>query len=198
MLPRNIGMLIAVAVVGGLAACTVRKNRANGILWFGLLTYAVIAMASVAEHRAGEFGATPGLWPRYNVENATLLVLVGVVGVSALRLESAGRHIAIELAVLVAVVLQLQSPRVGYDWNCRENRLYVDNVRESLRTHPDERFLNTLVPANVVPNWMYPANTVEKFLPLFGQRVQVSDHLTATCVLDRYGFVHPYVSRDPK
>jgi hypothetical protein len=122
-------------------------------------------MGAVARHRAGEFGARAATWPRYNVENATVLLLVMAASSSGLILRETAKLRTIALAMLIVANLQLQSWNVGYPWPTTDIRSYVTAFRAyQLSGRPP---LKGIVPPWVVPKWATPYNRTEYFSRLF-------------------------------
>jgi len=166
----NGSVLFASLVVIALILATIRAQKRVGILWLGFLCYVIVAMSAVAFYRSGEYGWLPGAWPRYNVENATFLVLTSMASLSGLRLRRRGVALLLAVAAAIALNLQVQSTRLDHGWSPENIRRYVaefQDYHERRRRDPTLAAKKGTVPAWVVPPWMSPHNRIEWFERLF-------------------------------
>ena len=144
-----------VALAAGIVA-TIAAGRSVWILWASFGIYLVVSMATIGHERVAEYGIWCGRWGRYNVENATFLVLVAMVASSGLQLSMRMRQAAVVAALLVAANLQGQSHRVSYNYPYAAIREYVEQVRVGALPGNAQP-----VPAWVVGAWAAPYNRTD-------------------------------------
>jgi hypothetical protein len=192
--PYPVGIGLPLVLVGAYMAVTIRARRSNGILWLGLGGFIVCAQGVIAWKRAGVLGSEMARTLRYNVEDAVFLLLVCMLSSSALALGKRAQRTAVALSVAVAIVLQLQSSKVHYDWNVAETCVYTDNLKASVTAldhEPNAVVLEARVPGTIIVDWMAPYNTMSRFLPLFSPHAKVAGAGLATWEIEPDGHAKP-------
>jgi hypothetical protein len=153
-------------------------GRYAAILWSCYAVYVVAAMGAIAITRAQHFGSDVGRSLRYNIENATFLLLILLVAFAAR--PSADRPqsypsrraatVGVVLAVLVSINLQVQSRKLPDHWNVAAVRSYVDALSHSLaemRGKENVTISDEPVPDYILLPWMAPYNQYRFFMTLF-------------------------------
>jgi hypothetical protein len=190
------GILIANLCVAGLLSASILRNRRTVILWLGFTAYFVVSIGTIGWNRAVPFGLEAAEIKRYYAD----ILCYGVVfALVALAPRQNGRAVpparlawpwVSAATAVLAFHLSGAATRVPHLWYAgpEQPAAFAANVRDALsRLAPADTIANTVVPATIMPEWMFPLTQYEYVLPVFGVRGRVASPSQATEIFTETG-----------